>query len=214
MKLILIAVPAALFSFMSSNVPTGARGTINAFRQERPSSAGDKATKRPEEQSPAGYRLYIAGNANSSSKPERAVEHYNAAIREGYDTVELRLKLGGALEQLKRPEEAFAHYRAAIRMGEEDARPHLFLAYALMRSGRFEEALVEFEAVKRLAAGEYKLGLFSDYIGKCLDSVGRFNDALKEYELSLRCKCNGEAEEGLIRRRIEELKNVIGREIK
>lgn len=209
MNVKLFAISFVVFLFVTGGVSHGWPGAISASVQQRRSAATAEGARTPEEQSPEGYRYYVMGNRNSDINPERAAEQYKTALKKGYDTVELRLRLGRLLRLLKRPEEAFEHYRAATRIDAEDMRPHLSLAHALLDARRYEEALGEFEFVKKLSPEEYKLGMFSDDIGKSLDALERYEEALKEYEASLRCGCNGELKDDLVRRRIEEIKIII-----
>jgi tetratricopeptide (TPR) repeat protein len=211
MKSKLLAVAVIAFTLVLPNATPGRPGSGKVSLQEGKSAARGEPRKASEKQSPAGSKYYAAGNRNSYSNPELAVEQYKKAIAEGYDTVELRLSLGKVLQILKRPEEAFEQYRAAIQMDGENSRPHFALALALLNSERYEEALREFEIVKELDAEDYKLGLFSDHIAKCLDYLGRYEDALEEYDAALRCGCSGETEEALLKRRIAELKALLGR---
>lgn len=211
MKSKLFAVPFVVFLSVTGGVSHGRPETISAFVQEGKSAATRERARTPEEQSPEGYRYYVMGNRNSDVNPERAVEQYETALKKGYDTVELRLRLGGMLRLLKRPEEAFQQYRAAIRIDAQSMRPHLALAHALLDAGRYEEALGEFEVLKKLSPEEYKLGMFADDMGKSLDALERYEEALKEYEASLRCGCNGELKDDSVRRRIEEIKILLKR---
>ncbi len=130
------------------------------------------------------------GKANSlrdSGRYEAAVKEYNLAIDNGYDTNEVRTEMGIVLAYyLHRHEEAIEQFRIAIQRDETDWRAHWSLTQSLLETQQYKEALNELEVVKRLDPENTSRGFYTYYTAKALDGLGKYYEALKDYEAFLK----------------------------
>jgi tetratricopeptide (TPR) repeat protein len=127
-----------------------------------------------------GEEHYARANNLAKLKPEEAAREYKLAIENNYDTVELRIQLGRLLTQLKRPAEATEHLRIATQRAKKNWRAHWSLALSLLEAEQFREALVEYNTSRKI---DPKLdGLYNYYIGRCLEGMGHYQDALVNYQ--------------------------------
>jgi tetratricopeptide (TPR) repeat protein len=63
----------------------------------------------------------------------------------------------------------------------------------------------EFEILMEVDPEDYKDGILSMDIGDCLYELGRYEEALKEYQTVLRCNCDEEADTNRARERVGEI---------
>lgn len=213
MQFALSVITSLAFFFAPGDTSPEKLKSAATRRQERATEGPERAANY-EKKSPLGYKHYVRGNGISDTDPERAVEQYKLAVEKGYDTVELRMKMGNILRTLQRPEEAIVQYRVAIGLDERSVRPHIALAHALLDHGQHGEALKEFEIIKTLAPEDFMLGIFSDEVATCLDALGRYEEALEAYQTAIRCNCNADPRDELIKKRIEEIKRLLANKAK
>lgn len=180
---------------------------VGAVTATGPIYQNDKSERRQT----SGEKYYVLGNKSADRDPEQAIKYYRMAIKKGVDTDNLRIELGIQLRMLRRYDEASEQFRVAIKRNGGSMRAHLGLAYTLLYSKNYEEALVEFGHVKRLDPDSYRTGLLSDYIAESLDALGRYEEALTEYQLALQCNCKEQSVNDRIAKRIGEIKGMLNR---
>lgn len=161
---------------------------------------------KPEKRRASGKKYYLMGNGSARTDPQRAISHYQEAIKNGYDTNDLRVEMGRLLRSVGRLQEAAEQFRVVIRRDADNLRAHLGLAYTSGSIGQHEEALKEFGEVKRLDPRSYGEGIFAPDVAQSLDALGRYKEALAEYEAALRCRCHGESADENFKRRVQAIK--------
>lgn len=129
------------------------------------------------------------GKANSLAaglEAEAALREYDCAIEKGYDTVELRIQLGRLLaQQLNRHKEAIEQLRIAVQRDETNWRAHWPLAQSLLNTKQYDKALKELQISKQLDLEGKSEGFYFYYTAIALDGLGRYEEALKDYETFL-----------------------------
>lgn len=179
-----VAVTAFLISALSH---AGCSGQAAHQQRSRPPSANTETKTRTghapdavEQDRLSGEDHYARANNMANGEPEGALKEYNLAIEKGYDTVELRIQLGRVLAKyLKRPAEAVGHLHIATQRDEKNWRAHWSLALSLLETERFDEAFTEFTIARGL---DPELGgFYGYYIGRALEGMGRYEDALINY---------------------------------
>lgn len=135
----------------------------------------------------SGEQHWVKGNMlRDNAKYEDAVKEYRLAIANGYDSNWVRTELGLVLDYyLHRHDEAIDQFRIAIRRDDTDWRAHWFLATTLLEIERFDESLKELQTVRRLDPRNSSTGFYTYYSGKALDGLGRYAEALKDYQAFL-----------------------------
>jgi tetratricopeptide (TPR) repeat protein len=155
--------------------------TQNRASQAAAEAASSSLTGSTSQDQLTGQDHYAKGNSLAFGYAEMALKEYKLAIKKGYDTVEVRIALGMLLDkELKRPAEAVEHLRIAAQRDEKSWRAHWSLARALLDAEQFDEAFKEFTRAKKLDP-EFD-GLYYYYIGRSLEGMGRYADALTNYE--------------------------------
>ena len=123
----------------------------------------------------------------NSANREESVEEYNSMIQQGCDNERLRLQYGLTLGSLNRWQEAAEQYRNIIKRNPKNWYAHWTLAQTLiLELNQYEEGLNEVEISKQLDdMGD--IGFTYDYYtGKALDGLGRYEEAIKHYEIYIR----------------------------
>jgi tetratricopeptide (TPR) repeat protein len=109
------------------------------------------------------------------------------AIANGYDTNWVRTELGRILARhLRRHEEAIDEFRVAIQRDKNDWRAHWSLSESLLQMKQYNEALKELQMAKGLDAEGRSNGFYDYYTAKALDGLGRYNEAVQDYEAFLK----------------------------
>jgi len=120
-------------------------------------------------------------------KYEEAVQEYKLAIANGYDTNWLRTELGRVLARyLHRDEEAVEEFRVAIQRDKNDWRAHWLLSESLLETKKYDEALQELQVAKQLDAEGRSNGFYDYYTAEAFDGLGRYDEALKDYQAFLK----------------------------
>jgi tetratricopeptide (TPR) repeat protein len=120
-------------------------------------------------------------------KYEEAVQEYKLAIANGYDTNWLRTELGRVLARyLHRHEEAIEQYRFAIQRDKNEWRAHSLLSDSLLETKQYDEALKELQISKQLDAQGRSNGFYDYYTAKAFDGLGRYDEAVKDYQAFLK----------------------------
>jgi tetratricopeptide (TPR) repeat protein len=109
------------------------------------------------------------------------------AIANGYDTNWLRTELGRVLARyLHRDEEAIEQFRVAIQRDKNDWRGHWLLSESLLETKKYDEVLKELQVAKQLDADGRSNGFYDYYTAKAFDGLGRYDEALKDYQAFLK----------------------------
>lgn len=163
-------------------VATLGQGSSSQSKKAEPNSTDPR-----QEQLSGEAHFYRANGLNyGAGKPEAALKEYNLAIENGYDTNELRMEMGRLLaRQLHRPEEAIEQFRIVIQRDETEWRAHWPLAKLLLETKQYDEALKELEISKQLDSEGNSNGFYAYYTALALDALGRYDEALKDYEAFL-----------------------------
>jgi tetratricopeptide (TPR) repeat protein len=126
------------------------------------------------------------GQANylkAGHESEEALREYQLAIESGYDTADVRVGLGDLLrDQLNREDEAIEQFRIAVQRDKSHFGAHSRLAQSLLSTEQYDEALRELNIVKRLDPEQAAEGFYAYQTAKALDGLGRYDEALTEYE--------------------------------
>ena len=113
------------------------------------------------ETEPNDYRadLYLGHAAIEQHDPNRAEEHYRAALAKQPTSREVLLALGQLQMQEKRFEAAAGFFERVIELGDRQALVHYNHVLALMRTpGREQEAEAALAAAGLRAAGDQSAG--------------------------------------------------------
>jgi tetratricopeptide (TPR) repeat protein len=165
--------------------PLGQTGLQN--RQDVSGSPLPQQGNQTDPRKLSGEEHWVRGNIlRDQAEYEGAVREYKLAIANGYDTNELRTEMGRILaRQLHHHEEAIEQFRIAIQRDEKDWRAHWSLAQSLLETKLYDEALRELEIAKRLDPANTSRGFYTYYTAKALDGLGRYDEALKDYQAFL-----------------------------
>jgi protein O-mannosyl-transferase len=116
---------------------------------------------------------------------EKAIPHYEQAVRADPSTAYGHADLAYALAKMQRFPEAIQQYREALRLNPADIKAHNNLGNLLRRPGQLEEAMAHFRSAIALDASftqaRYNLGI-------ALMSQKQFSAAALEFEQVLRLK--------------------------
>jgi len=91
-----------------------------------------------------------AGVLRAAGEREKAIEHFNRALKLKPDSAEVHSNLGNALSELGRVDDAIKHYRKAISLEPDFSEGHYNLAVALAKLGETDEAIAEYREAFRL----------------------------------------------------------------
>jgi tetratricopeptide (TPR) repeat protein len=136
------------------------------------------------------------------SRPQEAIEHYEAALRLRPTAFQAHNNLATTLFQLGRPQEAIPHYQEALRINPDVAEIHANLGNALAVLGNTSEAASHFREVLRLMPNSAPVHNNLVYI---LENEGRLTEAVTHYEEALRLDPANEKARDNLRRAREQL---------
>jgi tetratricopeptide (TPR) repeat protein len=116
-------------------------------------------------------------------RPDRAAEHFTAALRLDPADAEVHGDLGMALAAAGRTAEALAAFRESIRLDPRDPRPHNNLANTLAGEERTSDAIAEYTEAIRL---DPRYADAHNNLANVLARTGRSDDAMAHYAEALR----------------------------
>ena len=116
-------------------------------------------------------------------RPERAVDHFRAALRLDPQDAEVADDLGMALATAGRSDEALAALRDAARLDPRDPKPHNNLGNVLAGRGMTEEAIAEYDEALRL---DPRYPDAHNNLANVLAQAGRLGDAIAHYREAVR----------------------------
>jgi tetratricopeptide (TPR) repeat protein len=135
-------------------------------------------------------------------EPERAVEHFEAALRNlplnaeaQYQPHAVRSALGETCLQLGRYPEAAVHLREAVRLDGSDARTRYVLALALALQGETEESMRQYREAIALKPGIDTSITLHEALSVSYAKNGRTKEAIRSAERALEiAKASGKQE--------------------
>ncbi len=122
-----------------------------------------------------GNILFTAG------QPEKAVRHYEQALRSKPDYPEAHNNLGAALFKDGKLPEAIAHYEQALRVRSDYPEAHINLGNALFKLGRIPEAIEQYRKTLQLQPA---LPEAHQDLGLALLETGQPQEAIDQFERS------------------------------
>lgn len=118
----------------------------------------------------------------SLKRHDEALRHFELALAQQPNDVELHNSLGAVLRFLDRAEQAVVHFRKAIALNPEYAEVHCNLGKALHELGRSEEACAAFQ---RAVALRPSLIEAQGNWGQALMILGRYAEAAARFEAAV-----------------------------
>ena len=140
----------------------------------------DTVAKAPENRR-AQYQL--ANIYRKQGERERAIEHYEAAIRRGLRLSRAYISLGIEYMQVGRSSDAAAAFESARKLVPGSSVVHRNLARSYWRLGKKAKALAAAE--RAVALAPFDLG-GRKLLGHFYEAAGRADDALTEYQAAAR----------------------------
>jgi len=133
----------------------------------------------------AEYHYNLGKAFDRRDEHEKAIEHFNEALRNWPDYPEAHNSLGNSLVKLGRDDEAFEHYAVALQIKPEMPSANANIAHIYVRRGQFAKAAEHYAVVVRLqpddAEARYNLGL-------ALYKTGRNDEAIQEFRKVIKLK--------------------------
>lgn len=127
----------------------------------------------------------LANALISSGRVEKAVAHFQEALRIKPEYAKAHFNLGNALHGLKRFDEAKSHYQEALRIKPNFAEAYINLGMVLHREGKIKDAIAQYKELVRIqpdsASAHFRLG-------NALRDVRRVEEAITHFEEALRIK--------------------------
>ncbi len=118
---------------------------------------------------------------------EKAIEHYQKAIRLNPNFSEVRNNLGLALADEGRFDEAIKNYYEAIQLDPNNPEAPNNLGLALATEGRFDEAIKNYYRAVQINPNYFEA---LNNLGLALGTEGRFEDAIKNYRKAIQLNPN------------------------
>ncbi len=119
---------------------------------------------------------------DKTGQAEKAIEHFNKALRMRPNSAEVHSNLGNALRRLNRIDEAVMHYEKALKLKPDLAEAHYNLAISLAMQGKTDEAIVKYLDALRFRPND--VDTLSN-LGYALAQKGKFNEAVEYYKKAL-----------------------------
>ncbi len=113
---------------------------------------------------------------------EKAIEHFNKALRIRPDSPEIYNNLGNALRRLDRFEDAVMYYQKALELKAYFPQARYNLAAELTRQGKTDEAIEQYRLALRLRPDDVET---LSGLGFALAQKGRFDEAIGYYQKAL-----------------------------
>ena len=119
---------------------------------------------------------------DKTGQAEKAIEHFNKALRMRPNSPEVHSNLGNTLRRINRIDEAVMHYEKALKLKPELAEAHYNLAVLLSRQGKTDEAIVKYMDALKFRPND--VDTLSN-LGYALALKGKFNEAVRYYKMAL-----------------------------
>jgi len=129
----------------------------------------------------AHYNLGIF--LNEKGTVDKAIAHFQKALRINPDFAPAHINLGDALLQKGSIDEAIGHFQKALRINPDFAEAHINLGNALLQKGSKDEAIAHFQKALRInpdfAEAHINLGDTLLQKGNIDEAIGHFQKALQ-----------------------------------
>ena len=119
---------------------------------------------------------------DKTGQAEKAIEHFNKALRMRPNSPEVHSNLGNTLRRINRIDEAVMHYEKALKLKPDLAEAHYNLAVLLSRQGKTDEAIVKYMDALKFRPND--VDTLSN-LGYALALKGKFNEAVRYYKMAL-----------------------------
>jgi Flp pilus assembly protein TadD len=172
-------VPAGVAAAMLVILGMRANGQVSYWRNGE--TLWDHTLSCTSENSFAEYSLGIYFFTKGDM--EKAIFHYEEALRIKPKFVLARSNLAAALQQAGKTEDAIAQFRQALETAPDDPDIHVNLGDALGRSGRAREAMGEYRQALKISPDDenarFNLGLALFQNNDTAEAIEQFQEALK-----------------------------------
>lgn len=121
-----------------------------------------------------------AGVLKKAGDRERAIEHFNKALKIKPDSAEVHTGLGNVLADMGRLDDAIKHYRKAISLEPDFSEGHYNFAVALAKKRRFDEAIAEYRQAWRL--DRWNLDALNNLAHLLDNKKGQVEEAIELYK--------------------------------
>lgn len=119
------------------------------------------------------------GETYRRSDPTKSLDYYRRAAELEPNNVAYIVGYGAALVQARRFAEAVTVLRSALAVDSANYAAHANLAAALDELKLYDQALIEYEWIRRARPD---VAITDYFIGRALDLLGRYEEALAAYE--------------------------------
>ena len=119
---------------------------------------------------------------DKTGQAEKAIEHFNKALRMKPNSAEVHSNLGNVLRRMNRIDEAVMHYEKAIKLKPDLAEAHYNLAISLAEQGKTDEAIVKYLDALQFRPND--VDTLSN-LGYALAQKGKFDEAVQYYKKAL-----------------------------
>ncbi len=123
-----------------------------------------------------------AGVLRAAGEREKAIEHFNRALKLKPDSAEVHTNLGNVLSDIGRVDDAIKHYRKAISLEPDFSEGHYNLAVVLAQQDKSDEAIAEYREAWRL--DRWNLDALNN-LAHLLHKKGETEEAIKLYEKAI-----------------------------
>ena len=113
---------------------------------------------------------------------EKAIYHFNKALRLRPDSPQVHSNLGNALRRINRFDEAIMHYEQAIKLKPDLAEAHYNLAVSYAGQGRFDDAILKYKDALQFRPND--VDTLSN-LGFVLAQKRQFDQAVEYYKKAL-----------------------------
>ena len=123
-----------------------------------------------------------AGVLREAEQVEKAIEHFNKALKIKPNSAEVHTNLGNALsdDRIGKIEDAIKHYKKAISLEPDFSEAHYNFAVALAKKRQFDEAISEYREAWRL--DRWNLDALSNLAYLLDEKKGQVDEAIKLYK--------------------------------
>jgi tetratricopeptide (TPR) repeat protein len=119
---------------------------------------------------------------DKTGQAEKAIEHFNEALRMRPNSPEVHSNLGNTLRRINRIDEALVHYQKAIKLKPDLAEAHYNMAISLAKQGKNDEAIVKYLDALQFRPND--VDTLSN-LGYVLAQKGKFDEAVRYYKKAL-----------------------------
>ena len=119
---------------------------------------------------------------DKTGQAEKAIEHFNKALRMRPSSAEVHSNLGNVLRGLDRIDEAVTHYEKAIKLKPDLAEAHYNLAISYAGQGKIDEAIGKYLDALRFRPND--VDTLSN-LGYALAEKGKFDEAVEYYKKAI-----------------------------